>query len=165
MPGSILLRRLARAGPCLWDLDKRQSVSTEDVHFIRATFGKLTNFLQWRECCKKAAECCIKNSIYLTYKQDSEGKLIDDPEKRDRFCPATWDGYSCWPDSPAGSLIEADCPDHIFYLEKKPDCTAKSSKQCFPNGSWFTRDDHEWTDYGNCHGRDVSSITTRDKTI
>lgn len=32
-------------------------------------------------------------------------------------CPGTWDGWSCVPDTAAGSLIYIPCPDFIFGFD------------------------------------------------
>lgn len=31
----------------------------------------------------------------------------------DSFCPGTWDGWLCWPDTPAGKSAYAPCPSFV----------------------------------------------------
>lgn len=33
------------------------------------------------------------------------------------FCPGTWDGWLCWPDTPAGTYTFASCPDFIVGFD------------------------------------------------
>lgn len=44
------------------------------------------------------------------------------------WCPRTWDGWLCWPDSPPGSVQEKLCPLYSF----------SSMKSCSEGKSYFT---------------------------
>lgn len=128
----------------------------DQVDVIKRTFIGNNTIDQWEACCEKAVECCINNKRNITKKKNSTGHLIDDLDSGN--CPATWDGYKCWPESQAGSIVKGMCPYHIFYLDHKPVCSPSATKLCFPNGTWFQRMQHEWTNYTLCHGRTVSHI-------
>lgn len=32
-------------------------------------------------------------------------------------CPVFFDGWSCWPETPAGSIANQSCPDFISFFE------------------------------------------------
>lgn len=129
-----------------------------ETETIRSTFRAENTFKNWEECCLKALECCVENQKYLPKTYNQLGELIDDNGGSRDKCHATWDGLSCWPDSPAGATAYRDCPDHAYVLEFTPICRGKVSKQCFSNGSWFMRTDHEWSDYDGCSGKAVSIL-------
>lgn len=156
----------------LTDLAKKRKLLPNETETIRSTFRAENTFKNWQECCSKALECCVENQKYLPKTVNQLGELIDDDDGlngdeengtdgnrrgkgRDK-CHATWDGLGCWPDSPAGAIAYRDCPDHAYFLEFVPICRGRVSKQCFSNGSWFMRTDHEWSDYSGCSGKAVS---------
>lgn len=132
-------------------------VMPNETQFIRTTFKTERTFGQWQKCCEQAVDCCRENSVYLPSTRDSSGKLIDDAQGHRDVCPATWDGLSCWPDSPAGRLAKHDCPRHVYFLEFMPICVGQVTKQCFSNASWYIKNDHEWSNYSRCNGQEVSS--------
>lgn len=59
---------------------------------------------RWRECCRAASACC-EHQLLLP---PAEGARPDAAQ-----CPRTWDGYSCWDDSPKGSTVHNRCPPFI----------------------------------------------------
>lgn len=158
MPKLLFLRKLSKPKEprSIWLFDElnNRTLLPNETETIRSSFKSESTFEKWQECCSKAIECCLQNSIYLPKTVGNDGQLIDE-EARDK-CHATWDGLGCWPDSPAGKLARRDCPDHAYVLEFVPICRGQATKQCFPNGSWFIRYDHEWSDYSQCAGEAVS---------
>ncbi|KAH9510315.1 hypothetical protein Btru_042745, partial [Bulinus truncatus] len=64
------------------------------------------------------------------------------------MCPMTWDGYACFPATPAGKVAEVKCPGYIS--EKTTDGVA--TKHCMENGIWRRKGpmELEWTDYTKC---------------
>ncbi|XP_076360670.1 calcitonin gene-related peptide type 1 receptor-like isoform X2 [Tachypleus tridentatus] len=93
----------------------------------------------WISCCKAAMKCChtMLSSSGL-YKNESH-------------CPRTWDGWQCWPDTPASQMAYAHCPDHIYFKNEPPQCSRYAKKMCDPNGAWLVTDQSkEWTDYSSC---------------
>ncbi|XP_064106963.1 corticotropin-releasing factor receptor 1-like [Macrobrachium nipponense] len=98
-------------------------------------------------CCREAVSCCERNLLHTYYMQnktsESEGKVL---------CPATWDGWSCFPDTPAGEVVSFVCPPHAY--KGQPECALEGTKTCWPNGSW-ARDPsgREQTEYATCSHR------------
>ena len=41
-------------------------------------------------------------------------------------CPATWDGWQCWPHTPRGQRAQRPCPPHIYYFTTPPSCPSES---------------------------------------
>lgn len=113
---------------------------------IRATFKSENVYEKWVECCRQSIICCKRNKQYLPTNVDLNGQLVD----RDGLCPATWDGLVCWPDSPAGQVAQHECLSHVYFLDFEPPCHGQVTKQCFANGSWFVRNNHEWSDFKGC---------------
>ncbi|GIY79599.1 g_PROTEIN_RECEP_F2_3 domain-containing protein, partial [Caerostris extrusa] len=37
-------------------------------------------------------------------------------------CPRTWDGWQCWPDTPAGEEAEGLCQEHVYFMSQPPPC-------------------------------------------
>lgn len=56
---------------------------------------------RWQSCCKSAISCCNKQSSY----RSSSGK----------YCPLTWDGFSCVDQAKPGALSTINCPEFIQF--------------------------------------------------
>ncbi|XP_069700680.1 calcitonin gene-related peptide type 1 receptor isoform X2 [Periplaneta americana] len=68
------------------------------------------------------------------------------------FCPGTFDGWSCWPETRAGSSAHAPCPDFVTGF----DPNRMAHKECLQNGTWFRHpsSDKEWSNYTTCINMD-----------
>ncbi|XP_023706761.1 calcitonin gene-related peptide type 1 receptor isoform X2 [Cryptotermes secundus] len=64
------------------------------------------------------------------------------------FCPGTFDGWSCWPETPAGSSAHAPCPEFITGF----DPNRMAHKECLENGTWFRHPSsgQVWSNYTTC---------------
>ncbi|XP_049278370.1 calcitonin gene-related peptide type 1 receptor isoform X1 [Anopheles funestus] len=64
------------------------------------------------------------------------------------FCPGTWDGWLCWPDTAAGTSAYALCPGFISGF----DPTRFAHKVCGENGEWFRHPEtnKSWSNYTTC---------------
>ncbi|XP_042859457.1 calcitonin gene-related peptide type 1 receptor-like [Penaeus japonicus] len=71
-----------------------------------------TESYQWTSCCQAAVECCHNMTSPAS------------PSLEDA-CPRTWDGWQCWPDTPAGTVARRRCPDYIYYFTRPPSCPRK----------------------------------------
>lgn len=58
-------------------------------------------------------------------------------------CPVTWDGLSCWPQTPGSALAVVPCFASLNELEY--DTTQNATRQCWANGTWAGR-----SDYSSC---------------
>ncbi|KAF2359792.1 hypothetical protein FHG87_009452 [Trinorchestia longiramus] len=70
-------------------------------------------------CCAEATDCCSTISQETTGTPDAEGD----------FCPATWDGWSCFSvPVPAGMTVPVKCPVHAY--SGYPECY-RETECCF----------------------------------
>ncbi|XP_078703476.1 corticotropin-releasing factor receptor 2-like isoform X1 [Branchiostoma floridae x Branchiostoma belcheri] len=74
-------------------------------------------------------------------------------EPSKKLCNATFDNITCWPPSPAGTLVRMPCPSEL--RGHRYDNTDNVTKLCQSNGTWARR-----ADYGNCHEIDVRKNDT-----
>ncbi|GFY41634.1 hypothetical protein TNIN_296141 [Trichonephila inaurata madagascariensis] len=106
--------------------------------FVEESFAE-----KWISCCRAAWECCntmIKTPASL---------------KNTKHCPRTWDGWQCWPDTPAGTTASLPCQNHIYFENGPPSCTKYAHKECLPNGTWYINEyRREWTNYTTCGRRE-----------
>ncbi|PVD30883.1 hypothetical protein C0Q70_10158 [Pomacea canaliculata] len=56
---------------------------------------------RWQECCHAARRCCQR--------QLQAGHRVNGT------CARTWDGWSCWDDTPAGTVEYVTCPTFFRY--------------------------------------------------
>ncbi|XP_044592536.1 calcitonin gene-related peptide type 1 receptor-like isoform X2 [Cotesia glomerata] len=70
-------------------------------------------------------------------------RLLPEP-----FCPGTFDGWLCWPNTPAGEQEILPCPGFVTGFD--PSLTAH--KVCDANGSWFRHPETNavWSNYTTC---------------
>uniref|UniRef100_A0A8C3G228 G-protein coupled receptors family 2 profile 1 domain-containing protein n=1 Tax=Cyclopterus lumpus TaxID=8103 RepID=A0A8C3G228_CYCLU len=63
------------------------------------------------------------------------------------FCRRMWDGLLCWDETPAGTSVTQNCPDHPDL-----DPTQKATKYCEADGEWFYHPESKriWTNYTLC---------------
>ncbi|XP_037783496.1 calcitonin receptor-like [Penaeus monodon] len=79
-------------------------------------------------------------------------------------CPRTWDGWQCWPDTPAGAFARRPCPDYIYYFTRPPTCPRQAYKQCSRAGTWYVGPGgSEWSNYSTCST--LAVLQTRVKTF
>ncbi|KAL3220014.1 hypothetical protein MRX96_005751 [Rhipicephalus microplus] len=64
-------------------------------------------------------------------------------------CPATWDGWTCYKNTPAGTTVQKPCPAHAYFITEQPQCIKLSKKTCWENGTWFYSQEYgkEYTFY------------------
>uniref|UniRef100_A0A1I8PY96 G-protein coupled receptors family 2 profile 1 domain-containing protein n=1 Tax=Stomoxys calcitrans TaxID=35570 RepID=A0A1I8PY96_STOCA len=64
------------------------------------------------------------------------------------YCPGTFDGWLCWPDTPAGKSAYERCPDFITGF----DPLRYAHKECELNGEWFKHPltNKSWSNYTTC---------------
>ncbi|CAH1238044.1 CRHR2 [Branchiostoma lanceolatum] len=60
-------------------------------------------------------------------------------------CNSTWDGITCWPPSPAGTLVRMPCPAQLRGIQY--DITENATKLCYKNGTWARKANY----IDNCH--------------
>ncbi|XP_021953221.1 calcitonin gene-related peptide type 1 receptor isoform X3 [Folsomia candida] len=64
------------------------------------------------------------------------------------YCPRTFDGWSCWNETPTGVTAFAPCPWFISGF----DPNLQAHKECLEDGSWFRHPESNvtWSNYTNC---------------
>ncbi|XP_059222396.1 calcitonin gene-related peptide type 1 receptor isoform X2 [Stomoxys calcitrans] len=70
------------------------------------------------------------------------------PTEEVAFCPLRFDGYLCWPRTPAGTVLSQYCPDFVEGFNSK----FLAHKTCLENGTWYHHPEslQEWSNYTNC---------------
>ncbi|XP_064456222.1 calcitonin gene-related peptide type 1 receptor-like isoform X2 [Ornithodoros turicata] len=81
---------------------------------------------------------CLADVILKPFPQHDNGS----------YCPRTWDGWSCWDDTPAGSTTYAPCPRFVAGFASH----RMAHKVCNPDGTWFRHPTtkHVWSNYTAC---------------
>ena len=59
---------------------------------------------RWCSCCMSASACC-ERQLRMPLRQEVKSDYNQ--------CPRTWDGYSCWDDSPPATTVHNRCPPFI----------------------------------------------------
>ncbi|GFT76207.1 g_PROTEIN_RECEP_F2_3 domain-containing protein [Nephila pilipes] len=72
---------------------------------------------KWIACCRAALDCCSRMLSDAFFEENSTLQ-----------CPRTWDGWQCWPDTPAGEEAEGLCQDHVYFMSQPPPCPKYASK-------------------------------------
>ncbi|KAL1416992.1 hypothetical protein MTO96_027210 [Rhipicephalus appendiculatus] len=111
-----------------------------DVQVLE-TFKKGLYADRWKSCCLAARECCQEMLANNHAGQSAE--------KGGLHCPATWDGWTCYKDTPAGTTVQKPCPAHAYFITETPQCIKMSKKTCWENGTWFYSQEYgkEYTFY------------------
>ncbi|XP_069157077.1 uncharacterized protein [Procambarus clarkii] len=92
-----------------------------------------------RDCCTAALSCCLHA---LTLPRSAAGSR----------CPGTWDGWSCFPPTPASTTVSVTCPPYAY--KGKPECALEARKECLGDGTWARNSrDIEETNYASCSQR------------
>ncbi|XP_050504955.1 calcitonin gene-related peptide type 1 receptor-like isoform X2 [Diabrotica virgifera virgifera] len=73
-------------------------------------------------------------------------------------CPVHFDGWSCWPETPAGTVANQSCPDFIQGFEPANTVYYK----CEEDGSWYFHEPYNrtWVNYTTCVNTDDLSFRT-----
>ncbi|KAM9773460.1 glucagon receptor-like isoform 4-T4 [Syngnathus typhle] len=87
---------------------------------------------------------------WLQYKDDCIKMIENEPLPEDGlFCNRTFDRYACWPDAPAGSLVNISCPFYLPWYDQVSHGVVL--RRCGTDGFW-ERDEkgHVWRDKSQC---------------
>ena len=73
--------------------------------------GGVDGCRRWTQCCTTADACCQRQRR----RADAAGthQLTVAPAS----CEATWDGFSCWDRTPAGSVVHQQCPVYMYRFD------------------------------------------------
>uniref|UniRef100_A0A667Y1M0 Gastric inhibitory polypeptide receptor n=1 Tax=Myripristis murdjan TaxID=586833 RepID=A0A667Y1M0_9TELE len=77
------------------------------------------------------------------------------------FCNRTFDRYACWPDTPAGTIINISCPYYLPWFDKVSKGVVR--RRCGADGLWAREEDGQvWRDMTQCEEeKEVASQEVR----
>ncbi|KAI3365641.1 hypothetical protein L3Q82_010722 [Scortum barcoo] len=87
---------------------------------------------------------------WVQYKEDCVKMIANEPLLQvDLFCNRTFDRYACWPDTPAGSMVNISCPFYLPWYDKVSQGVVR--RRCGPDGLWEGDDSGQvWRDMTQC---------------
>ncbi|XP_064456213.1 calcitonin gene-related peptide type 1 receptor-like isoform X2 [Ornithodoros turicata] len=93
--------------------------------------------IRWQEKITYFKEC-LQNVLLQPFPNTENGS----------YCLRTWDGWSCWGDTPAGTTQIAPCPRFVTGFASH----RQAHKVCNPDGTWFRHPEtkHVWSNYTAC---------------
>ncbi|KAK7066734.1 hypothetical protein SK128_017060, partial [Halocaridina rubra] len=108
-------------------LDMKFVVENESYHFdlqeeegwghIVSSMADILEAIKLEDCCREAIRCCEQN-----LKHDSPVSIkYMNGTTEESVCPATWDGWTCFPDTKGGDVVTFKCPPYAY--KGRPECT------------------------------------------
>ncbi|KAM7381806.1 hypothetical protein PAMA_012589 [Pampus argenteus] len=87
---------------------------------------------------------------WVQYKEDCIKMIGNEPlPQAGVFCNRSFDRYACWPDSPAGSVVNVSCPFYLPWYYKVSQGVVR--RRCGADGFWETEDSGKvWRDMTQC---------------
>nr|XP_043870265.1 glucagon receptor-like isoform X2 [Solea senegalensis] len=89
---------------------------------------------------------------WVRYKEDCIKMIENEPLPQDLaslFCNRTFDKYACWPDAPAGSVVNISCPFYLPWYDKVSQGVVR--RRCGSDGAWEREDSGQvWRDMSQC---------------
>ncbi|KAF9419092.1 hypothetical protein HW555_004263 [Spodoptera exigua] len=78
------------------------------------------------------------------------------------YCNATYDGYLCWPPTPAGETTYQKCPSDFYLI----DTSMQAYRRCGADGLWVGRHLNDtspngWTNYTPCFPEAVQNLLSK----
>ncbi|XP_067131702.1 calcitonin gene-related peptide type 1 receptor-like isoform X2 [Centruroides vittatus] len=130
---------IANYDSCSFDLNEYSGIQKRLKALIE-NFSNLDKPPQDNSKLSTAYEQCIKRLVSTSKTFTGE------------YCTGTFDGWSCWNDTPAGDIAYSTCPD--FILGFLPDRYAY--KICNSDGTWYRHPvtNKTWSNYTTCVDRE-----------
>ncbi|KAM7370932.1 hypothetical protein PAMP_010441 [Pampus punctatissimus] len=86
---------------------------------------------------------------WVQYKEDCIKMIGNEPLPQGVFCNRSFDRYACWPDTPAGSVVNVSCPFYLPWYYKVSQGVVR--RRCGTDGLWETEDGGKvWRDMTQC---------------
>ncbi|XP_077359592.1 glucagon receptor-like [Festucalex cinctus] len=87
---------------------------------------------------------------WVQYKDDCIKMIENEPLPQDGlFCNRSFDRYACWPDTPAGSLVNISCPFYLPWYDQVLHGVVQ--RRCGTDGRWELDDNgYVWRDKSQC---------------
>ena len=85
---------------------------------------------KWKSCCRAAVDCCrsklsTENEIESSSNNGVTYMTASSPTTSTPTCPASWDGWTCWPKTPSNQTALTKCPNYIYFGTDSPPCNRK----------------------------------------
>uniref|UniRef100_A0A3Q3AZG6 Glucagon receptor-like n=1 Tax=Kryptolebias marmoratus TaxID=37003 RepID=A0A3Q3AZG6_KRYMA len=103
---------------------------------------------------------------WVQYKDDCIKMIKTEPQPQEGlFCNRTFDSYACWPDSPAGFMVNISCPFYLPWYDKVSQGSVR--RQCGAEGLWQRDDSGQvWRDRSECEEeKEVTSQEVSFRTL
>ncbi|XP_042254106.1 glucagon receptor-like [Thunnus albacares] len=87
---------------------------------------------------------------WVQYKEDCIKMIGNEPlPQASVFCNRSFDRYACWPDTPAGSMVNISCPFYLPWYYKVSHGVVR--RRCGTDGFWVRDDSGQvWRDMTQC---------------
>ncbi|KAM9424060.1 glucagon receptor-like [Pholidichthys leucotaenia] len=86
---------------------------------------------------------------WLQYKENCVKMIGNEPLPQGLFCNRTFDRYACWPDTPAGFMVNISCPFYLPWYDKVSQGVVQ--RRCGSDGLWERDNDGQvWRDISQC---------------
>lgn len=74
--------------------------------------------------------------------------VVETTHKDGLYCPTWFDGWSCWPETPAGKTVNQSCPYFVEGFETSNIVFYK----CDDDGTWYFHEEYNktWVNYTTC---------------
>uniref|UniRef100_A0A3B4XJI6 Glucagon receptor-like n=1 Tax=Seriola lalandi dorsalis TaxID=1841481 RepID=A0A3B4XJI6_SERLL len=99
---------------------------------------------------------------WVQYKEDCVEMIENQPLPQvGLFCNRTFDRYACWPDTPAGSMVNISCPFYLPWYDKVSHGVVR--RRCGSDGLWEGENSGQvWRDMTQCEEeKEVTSQEVR----
>ncbi|XP_076007830.1 glucagon receptor-like [Genypterus blacodes] len=86
---------------------------------------------------------------WVQYKEDCIRMIDSEPFPQGSFCNRTFDRYACWPDAPAGTVVNISCPFYLPWHDQVSEGVVR--RRCGPDGLWERDNSRQvWRDKTQC---------------
>ncbi|XP_061564088.1 glucagon receptor-like [Cololabis saira] len=97
---------------------------------------------------------------WVQYKDDCVRMIKYEPLPQvGLFCNRTFDRYACWPDTPAGFMVNISCPFYLPWFDKVSKGVVR--RRCGFDGLWEREDNGQvWRDMSQC--KEEKEVTSQE---
>ncbi|TDG40882.1 hypothetical protein AWZ03_012696 [Drosophila navojoa] len=142
------------------DTTKGDATDSGDEELMLATFTTMPRYLEQAVLNEGTIdmqdvdeEAASENELYatirsMTMETKQHSRNATNGETETLYCPVNFDGYLCWPRTPAGTVLSQYCPDFVEGFSSK----FLAHKTCLENGTWYRHpvSNQTWSNYTNC---------------
>ncbi|XP_028264571.1 glucagon receptor-like [Parambassis ranga] len=86
---------------------------------------------------------------WVQYREDCFKIIENEPLPQGLYCNRTFDRYACWPDTPAGLMVNISCPLYLPWYDKVSHGVVR--RKCGSDGQWEREKSGQvWRDMTQC---------------